>query len=78
VSRFLGSGLLERLQVTVAPLLIGGGCQGVVPPQVQQLIDALRPSSRLYRMGSDVLYDLNLLESEDADLFQDMTLVRIR
>ena len=60
VSAFLCAGLLDRLQIAVAPLLIGRGRPGLRIPSPERLADALRPSARIVRMGADLLYDLDL------------------
>jgi riboflavin-specific deaminase-like protein len=60
VSAFLCAGLLDRLQIAVAPLLIGRGRPGLRIPSPERLADALRPSARVVRMGTDLLYDLDL------------------
>ncbi|MEM9802056.1 MAG: RibD family protein [Planctomycetota bacterium] len=60
VSSFLRARALDRLHVAVAPLLVGGGVPGVVPEPVDSLENALRPSSRTYAMGVDVLFDLDV------------------
>lgn len=60
VSAFLAQGLLARLQIAVAPLVIGQGRPGVSLPPAAELARALRPASRIYRMGEDMLYDLDL------------------
>lgn len=60
VSRCLQQGLLDRLQITVAPLIIGDGRRGVTLPATARLADALRPAHRVYRMGGDVLFDFDL------------------
>ena len=60
VSAFLTGGLLARLQIAVAPLIIGNGRPGVALPPRPALSDALRPAARLYRMGEDILYDFDL------------------
>jgi riboflavin-specific deaminase-like protein len=60
VSRFLENGCLSRLQIAVAPLVIGGGRPGVRLPPNARLADALRPPTRIFRMGEDVLYDFDL------------------
>ncbi|RKT46252.1 RibD family protein [Thiocapsa rosea] len=60
VSRFLEAGLLSRLQIAVAPLVIGSGRPGVRLPPTARLADALRPATRIFRMGEDVLYDFDL------------------
>jgi riboflavin-specific deaminase-like protein len=60
VSAFLAAGLLERLQIAVAPLVIGDGRPGVQMPGVTELRACLRPSCRVHRMGDDVLFDCDL------------------
>jgi riboflavin-specific deaminase-like protein len=60
VSAFLTAGLLERLQIAVAPLVIGEGRPGVQMPGVTELRACLRPSCRVHRMGDDVLFDCDL------------------
>jgi diaminohydroxyphosphoribosylaminopyrimidine deaminase / 5-amino-6-(5-phosphoribosylamino)uracil reductase len=60
VSRFLEQGLLDRLQIAIAPVIIGSGRQGLQLPEVLALGDCLRPSCRLQQMGADVLWDLDL------------------
>lgn len=57
VSAFLRAGLLDRLQVTVAPLFIGAGRRGVTLPATRSLGDCLRPPCRIFRMGEDILFD---------------------
>jgi riboflavin-specific deaminase-like protein len=60
VSAFLTAGLLDRLQVTLAPLVIGEGRRGLTLPPPAALRDCLRPACRLFRMGADVLFDCDL------------------
>jgi riboflavin-specific deaminase-like protein len=60
VSGFLAAGALDRLHVTIAPLLIGAGRHGLELPPVQRLEQALRPLCRQFRLGQDVLFDLDL------------------
>ena len=60
VSHFLQAGLLDHLQIAVAPLLIGAGRRGIQLPACAQLKDCLRPRHRMYRMGEDILYDFDL------------------
>ena len=60
VSRFLEAGVLTRLHVTVAPLVIGSGRHAIDLPPVPSLDRALRPPCRRFPLGDDVLFDLDL------------------
>lgn len=61
IARFLEAGLLNRLQVAVSPLLIGGGPQGLtLQSPVARLADAIRPETRAYGMGREVVFDCAL------------------
>jgi diaminohydroxyphosphoribosylaminopyrimidine deaminase / 5-amino-6-(5-phosphoribosylamino)uracil reductase len=60
VSSFLEAGLLDRLHIAVAPLLIGQGRPTVrLSPRVR-LRDCLRLHHRVYRAGLDILFDCDL------------------
>jgi riboflavin-specific deaminase-like protein len=66
VSRFLEADLLDRLQIAIAPILIGEGRPTVrLAPQVR-LRDCRRPGYRVFRMGGDVLFDCDLSSQADA------------
>jgi riboflavin-specific deaminase-like protein len=56
VSSFLQAGLLDQLQIAVAPLLLGSGRPGITLPAVRELSEGLRPRHRRYAMGEDVLF----------------------
>jgi diaminohydroxyphosphoribosylaminopyrimidine deaminase/5-amino-6-(5-phosphoribosylamino)uracil reductase len=60
VSRFLRAGLLDRLQVAVAAVLIGQGRPGLRLPARLSMSDCLRLDGRAFRMGRDVLFDCGL------------------
>ncbi|MEM9845153.1 MAG: RibD family protein [Pseudomonadota bacterium] len=61
IGHFLEAGLLSRLQVAVSPLLIGGGPAGLnTRNPVTRLADAIRPDTRVFALGSDVLFDCAL------------------
>jgi len=57
VSRFLAQGLLDRLHLALAPVLIGEGRRGVRLPASRTMADCLRPGGRIVRLGADVLWD---------------------
>lgn len=58
VSSFLKAGLLDRLHVMVAPMIIGSGRPAFSLPEIDQLDEALRPRAQLVKLGSDMLFDL--------------------
>ena len=60
VSRFLQAGVVDRLHVTVAPLLIGSGRPALTLDPIESLHQALRPPCRHFRLGEDILFDLDL------------------
>ncbi len=60
VSRFLAQGCLDRLHLAVAPLLIGDGRPGLRFTGSDRLADCARPPCRTYRLGNDLLWDLDL------------------
>lgn len=60
VSSFLEAGLLDRLHITIAPLLIGEGRPTVRMTPHLQLRDCLRLHHRVYRAGLDILFDCDL------------------
>jgi len=56
ISHFLEAGCLHRLQITVAPIIIGSGGPGVAFPGLP-LDRALRPRIRRFDLGGDTLFD---------------------
>ena len=65
VSMFLDANLLDRLHVTIAPVLMGDGRPAIRFPPSIALGDCPRPQYRVFRMGGDVLFDCDLRSSAD-------------
>jgi len=60
VSRVLTCGMLDRLHVTVAPLLLGGGVPAFTLPEALAPADGLRFSWNVHALPPDVLLDISL------------------
>jgi riboflavin-specific deaminase-like protein len=60
VSAFLEAGLLDRLHIAVAPLLIGEGRPAIRMAPRRLLKDCMKVQPRIYRTGEDVLFDCDL------------------
>lgn len=60
ITQFLEAGLLNRLHLAVAPLLIGSGPQSLTTAPVGTLAQARRPKTDVFNLGSDVLFDCTL------------------
>jgi riboflavin biosynthesis pyrimidine reductase len=61
VSRFLAAGALDRLHVTVAPLLLGSGIPSFTLAGVPKPEDGLRLTWEVHRLGADLLFDIPLV-----------------
>jgi diaminohydroxyphosphoribosylaminopyrimidine deaminase / 5-amino-6-(5-phosphoribosylamino)uracil reductase len=60
VSRFLAAGVLDRLHVTVAPLLLGDGVPAFVLPPAPTLAGVPRFDWTVHKLGPDLLLDIPL------------------
>jgi riboflavin-specific deaminase-like protein len=60
VASFLEAGLLDRLQLTIAPMLIGAGRPALPLPARSSLSECLRVCPRIFPMGEDLLFDCDL------------------
>ena len=71
ISRFVEAGLIDRLHLIVAPMIIGSGQPGLDLAPVASLRDALRPDMAVYSLdGGDVLFDCRLRDKEAGRLGQ--------
>lgn len=57
VSRFLQAGALNRLQLTVAPVILGSGRPALLLPTINDLKDGLRPPARQFQLGADTMFE---------------------
>ena len=60
IARFIAEGEVDRLHVTISPLIIGAGPSGISLTPVARLADAPRPPAEVYDLGSDILFDCAL------------------
>lgn len=61
VSGFLEAQVLDRLHMTVAPILMGSGRSSITLPTIARMEEAIRPLSvQTIRLGDDLLFDLTL------------------
>jgi riboflavin-specific deaminase-like protein len=67
VSMFLEAQLLDRLQMAIAPVIIGDGRPAIRLPPPAALGDCHRPAYRVFRMGGDVLFDCDLKAESPID-----------
>ena len=66
VSRCLAAGVLERLHLVIAPVIIGAGRRGLQHPGPPRMADCARPAARRLVLGEDVLWDLDLRSATSA------------
>ncbi|MBP1847119.1 riboflavin-specific deaminase-like protein [Rhizobium petrolearium] len=60
ISRFIDAELVDRLHVSVSPIIIGSGPTGIRLPPIDRLSEARRPKIQVYNIGTDILFDCNL------------------
>lgn len=60
VSGFMSAGCLDRLHMMVAPMILGTGRAGLTLAPIDRVDHALRPPTRAYPLGEDVLFDCDL------------------
>jgi len=61
ITSFLKEGLVNRMVVITAPLILGKGVEGIGDLGITDLHEAIRPSScKVSRVGDDLIFDLRL------------------
>jgi diaminohydroxyphosphoribosylaminopyrimidine deaminase / 5-amino-6-(5-phosphoribosylamino)uracil reductase len=60
VARFFRAGALDRMHVTIAPVLMGGGVAALPMAPVERLAEAPRFGWTIHRLGNDILADIPL------------------
>lgn len=61
VSTFMDAGMVDRLHMLVAPVILGSGKPGLTLAPITRLAEARRPAARIHVLGeTDVLFDCDL------------------
>lgn len=61
IARFIEAGVLDRIHVAVSPVVIGNGPIGItLVNQSANMADAIRPETRIFSIGPEVLFDCGL------------------
>jgi diaminohydroxyphosphoribosylaminopyrimidine deaminase / 5-amino-6-(5-phosphoribosylamino)uracil reductase len=68
VSAFIDAGMVDRLHLLVAPIILGSGKPGLTLEPIAKLADAKRPHARIHVLGeTDVLFDCDLRSDRKGD-----------
>jgi riboflavin-specific deaminase-like protein len=66
VSRFIAARCLDRLHVSVAPVMLGAGGPGIELPPLDRADEARRMQVRVHKIEDDVLFDCDLSDQRTA------------
>jgi len=66
IARFVDADLVDRLHVSVCPIIIGSGPMGISLSPIERLSSAQRPPTEIYMLGDDVLFDCSLKPAPSA------------
>lgn len=66
ISRFIDAGMVDRLHVLLAPIILGSGRPGLALAPIVSVAQAIRPSARMHVFpDGDVLFDCDLRPCRD-------------
>ena len=68
ISRFIDAGMVDRLQVLLAPIILGSGRPGLSLKPIDSVAQAMRPAARVHVFpDGDVLFDCELKPDRDNE-----------
>jgi riboflavin-specific deaminase-like protein len=69
IAKFIEHDLLSRLHIGISPIIIGSGKPGInLQTQQNKLEDAIRPSTRSFSLGPEVIFDCGLTTASEASI----------
>ncbi|WP_105440135.1 RibD family protein [Neorhizobium sp. T25_13] len=72
ISRFVDAQMIDRLHISVAPIIIGSGPAGIRLSPIDRLTEARRPEVQVYNIGTDIVFDCNFrIEAQQATVSAD-------